>query len=499
MSISSVLERPREDSPASPGSGSRTRAWARARARGAALPSAVVAVLFAVYAVFSVRRHALMLTTGYDLGIFEQAVRSYAGGHWPVSSLKGPGYNLLGDHFSPITATLAPFYRIWPSPLTLLVAQAFLFAVAAYPLCRWAQRELGKAAAVTVGLAYGASWGIASAVVFDFHEIAFAVPLLAFSVVALGERRWRAAVWWALPLVLVKEDLGFTVAAIGLYVAWRGSRRLGLAAAAFGIAASLVEMFVVLASVNRSGYAYTQFLSSDPAAAESGSTLERILTLPLQLVSPEPKVVTLLFLAAITGFMALRSPIALLCLPTLGWRFVSSNTAYWGVIFHYSAVLMPIVFVAFVDVLVRRRRAAEAGDEGVRKAALRSQRASLGVTAAVALIMLPLFPLWQLPSLWKDDPHVTAARTVIGYIPDGASVTASNRFVPQLTSHCEVTGLGFPDMGSRYTAQWILADTKAPHGWPLTAVGESEALDQAWAQGYRTVVERDGVVLLKRP
>ena len=51
---------------------------------------------------------------------------------------------------------------------------------------------------------------------FDFHEIALAVPLLAFSVSALVRRRPGAAIAWALPLVFVKEDQGFTVAAIGV-------------------------------------------------------------------------------------------------------------------------------------------------------------------------------------------------------------------------------------------------------------------------------------------
>ncbi|MFJ6795432.1 DUF2079 domain-containing protein [Streptomyces sp. NPDC091268] len=496
MSLHSGLERPRGGSPAPLRRLARARV--RTRAREVAIPVCTVAVLFAFYTVFSVRRHDLMLTSGYDLGIFEQAVRSYAGGHWPVASLKGPNYNLLGDHFSPITATIAPFYRIWPSALTLLVAQAFLFALAAYPLCRWAQRSVGRAAALTVGLAYGTSWGIASAVVFDFHEIAFAVPLLAFSLAALGERRWRGAVGWALPLVLVKEDLGFTLAAIGAYVAWYGSRRLGLATAVFGVAASLVEMFVVLASVNEDGYAYTQSLGGDPATG-TGSVPERLLAVPQQLVWPEPKVHTLLFLAALTGFVALRSPLVLLCLPTLGWRFLSGNASYWETRFHYSAVLMPIVFAAFIDVLARRRRAAEPGGPEVRRAAKASQRASLGITAAVALIVLPLFPYRAYPDLFTTDPHVTAARAVLAAIPDGASVTASNRLVPQLTGRCDVVLLGYPQMRPRYTTQWIVSDTKAaPSGWPMSAEDEAAVLEDARAQGYRTAAEQDGVVLLER-
>ncbi len=41
-------------------------------------------------------------------------------------------------------------------------------------------------------------------------------------------------------------------------------------------------------------------------------------------------------------FLALRSPLVLLGLPTLGWRFVSGNPAYWGMNFHYNAVLARI-------------------------------------------------------------------------------------------------------------------------------------------------------------
>jgi Predicted membrane protein (DUF2079) len=63
---------------------------------------------------------------------------------------------------------------------------------------------------------------------FDFHELAFAVPLLAFSLSALVRGRTRAAAAWALPLVFVKEDQGFTVAAIGVVIlinAWRARAR----------------------------------------------------------------------------------------------------------------------------------------------------------------------------------------------------------------------------------------------------------------------------------
>ncbi|MEU1027007.1 DUF2079 domain-containing protein, partial [Streptomyces sp. NPDC005904] len=166
-----------------------------------------------------------METRSWDLGIFEQAVRAYAHLRAPVADLKGPGANILGDHFSPVTALLAPAYRLFPSPVTLLVAQALLLALSAIPVTRAATRLLGRVSGLAVGVAYGLSWGIQRAVDFDFHEICFAVPLIAFSLEALLRQRWRAALLWALPLVLVKEDLGLTLAAIALVVAFRAHRR----------------------------------------------------------------------------------------------------------------------------------------------------------------------------------------------------------------------------------------------------------------------------------
>ncbi|MFE2111656.1 DUF2079 domain-containing protein, partial [Kitasatospora sp. NPDC059463] len=312
-----------------------------------------LAGLFAVlYSCVAVNRHRRMLTQAYDLGIFEQAVRAYADGRAPVVLLKGPGYHLLGDHFHPLLATLAPFYRVFPSAVTLLVAQAVLMALAVVPLSRWAHRVGGPRLAGAVGCLTGVSWGIVEAVADDFHEIAFAVPLLAFAATALGRGRPVAAVLWALPLVLVKEDLGLTVAVVGALVCARaargsGIRALGFGVALFGLAATALTMLVVLPSFNPGGdFAYWGQVGAGEAAGAPWETAVRLVWPPLKWL--------LLGLAAATaGFLGLRSPLALLCVPTLGWRLIADNPHYWGVGYHYSAVLMPLLLAALVDALDR--------------------------------------------------------------------------------------------------------------------------------------------------
>ncbi|GAA3059844.1 hypothetical protein GCM10020000_48450 [Streptomyces olivoverticillatus] len=335
-----------------PGIGAVARAAAALRAPRLD-PYWVSGVLFVLYTTLSVCRHRRMLTMSWDLGIFEQAIQAYARLQAPVADLKGPGTNILGDHFSPVTALIAPVYRAFPSPVTLLVVQAALFAVSAVPVTRLAARRLGRGRGLAIGVAYGLSWGVQRAVDFDFHEIAFAMPLLAFALEAVVCRRWRAAVLWAAPLVLVKEDLGVTAAAVGVLILLRQrsgarDRRVvvwGGGLVAFGLAATAVALGVVIPGFNSTGsYDYWNKLDG-----EGGG--------PAPVIPLDTAVRTLLWtVLPTTGLLALRSPLLIVALPTLGWRFLSHDDHYWGTDWHYSAVLMPVVFIALTDALETARR-----------------------------------------------------------------------------------------------------------------------------------------------
>ncbi|GGZ86427.1 hypothetical protein GCM10010329_02830 [Streptomyces spiroverticillatus] len=488
----------------------------RRKVRGAA-PWAWAAALFVLYATLSVQRHRLLRTTGYDLGIFEQAVKAYSQLRLPYVPLKGEGVNLLGDHFHPVLALLAPLYRLFPAAETLLLAQAALLALAVVPLARWAGRALGRAALHAIAIGYGLSWGIASTVAFDFHEVAFAVPLLAFSLEALGRGRYEKAVLLAVPLLLVKEDLGLTLAALGGYLVWRGRRAIGFAALLGGVLGTLVITKVLLPALNSSAtYAYGEYVSDGPR----GSVLMTLLAAPLDALRPEVKAVTLVLVFAPTALLALRSPIALLALPTLGWRLLSQHDYHWETAFHYSAVLMPIVFAAAIDALTPYGRFGPFSPSGAKDnpLAARHLRASLATMVAVALVLLPSFSFGLVlrKDTWRTPDHVRAARTLLDRIPDGATVAASNRLVPQLVSRTTVVLFpGYPVPGELYdtdgtppppTSEWILHDSRPHPAWPLPdghwpypPHRQQEELARAQkTYGYRIVAEADGLTLLHR-
>lgn len=447
---------------------------------------AAALVLTLLYAALSLRRHARFETSGYDLGIFEQGVRAYADGRLPTSLLKGVDYPLLGDHFSPIIALLGPVYALVPGPGTLLVAQAVLLAVGVVPLMLWAGRALGATSTMVVGAAYGLAGGLAHAVAFDFHEIAFAVPLLAFSLSALGRRRMLAAALWAAPLVLVKEDLGLTVGAVGgviLLLGWRGSvrdRLVGLATVAFGIGATLLETTALIPAANPLGAnAYTGQVTL-PTALEQLSGL----------LTNELKISTLVVLLLPTAFFALRSPLALVAVPTLAWRFLSDNPNYWGTAFHYDAVLVPIVTAALVDVLARTPATTSAQ---------RTRRRLFLITSAIAtaalLVQSPLARLLS-PDLWREPAHALAAEAVLDRIPSGASVAASNSLAPHLTDRADVSLLGILPVEA-IAPEYVVADTSLPSQWPVSGDRLDSLLTQAARSGYRMVAEECGITLLR--
>jgi uncharacterized membrane protein len=403
-------------------------AWERA------LPWVLALVFAGLYATISVARFQRMAVRSFDLGIFEQAIRHYAHLQAPIVDLEGAGHNFLGDHWNPAIAVYAPFYRLLPSPLTLLVGQAVVIALGVVPMTRAAIRHLGRWSGVAVGLAFGMSYGIQAAVDFDIHEVSLAVPLLAFALEAFLARRWPVVVAWAAPLVLVKEDLGLTVAALGLVLVLVAARRWGSGLAVFGLASFGLTMEVLIPHFASKGSdSRLSDLASQPGTGDT--LLHRVLSLPLDVVASEPRSTTVLLLLGVTAFMAPQSPLLLMVLPTLGWRFLSTNENFWGQSFHYDLVLMPIIFAALIDGVMRARRDSWLG---------RYTRAAPTLALLVGLFLCTRYPFKDLvdPATYQPSSRAQGAERVLSKIPDGATVETDLGLIGQLTHRTQVFFVG---------------------------------------------------------
>ena len=481
------------------------------------LPSVIACAVGALYVCYSVAQWRALVAPSWDLGIFTEAAQAYSRFEAPIVPIKGPGYNLLGDHFHPLLALLGPIFRLFPSALTLLVVQDVLIAVSVLPIARLAQRLLGRGGALLVGLAYGLGWGLQGAVAAQFHEVCLAVPLLAFGGVAFVERRWSACMAWLAPLVLVKEDLGLTVFMAGLAIAWRarGEGRpavlRGLAYALFGIIAFVVTVKVLLPAMNPAG---TWAYSLDGAATgagtpTAGTTAARAIpSLWDILTTPSVKLVTLLVLLAGAGVVGSASPWFALVLPTLAWRFAGSVEAYYGWdSWHYNAVLVPIAACSLLDVmsqwLTPECAAAETGadseDEAPASSARRWRVAAWVVVCVPALslaITASALPLWQLPSL-TEDPRMAAAQGALDAVPEGVSVETDTTLLARLVPGREVYWVG--TTGKMETPpEYVVIDARS-YAWGGQQV-DAESWGSAAHPGhtYETIYSKAGFRVARR-
>jgi uncharacterized membrane protein len=489
----------------------------------------IALAVFVAYDTISVFRYLRLDPGSWDLGIFTEYVKQIAHARAPVVSIRGSGFNLLGDHFQPIVGLLAPFFRVFPTPETLLVAQALLTAVSVIPVCRAAQELLGTWASRGIGLAYGFSWGLQQMVNFDFHEIAFAVPLLAFSLSALVRRRLRPAVLWALPLVFVKEDQGFTVAAIGLVIAGSGLAmlraarrsaaaggpgrdpasepepaawiRAGALLAVWGLAWSVLAIMVIIPHFNPAHH--YPYWNDGGVIGPGGHPSAGALLHQLTMAGHEKLWTTYLILLPV-AFLALRSPLALIAVPSLALRFISTNSYFWGTGWHYDATVMPIVFLAAVDGMAafgaasrRREPARRRGPPWLPapgEAVARYGAAVLAVIAGFLAFRFPLDTLWNAQT-YKITSHVSAENAAMARVPDGVTVETTLAMLAPLAARDDTYWIGiYPNPAPAY----VVFD-EDDSGWsppPANVLTFLEQRHPGWA--YQRIFSDDGVSVFRR-
>lgn len=444
---------------------------------------AAAACVFALYAYLRYRQGSFF---GWDLGIFDQTVRSYAHFHLPHittmrhDSATDPGKLEWTDHFSPILVVLAPLYWISNSAYNLLLAQAVLLAAAGLPIFAFARRRLGVLPSYLVVCVYLLYWPLQSALAFDFHEAAFAPLLIALLIERADARRWRQAAVAAVLLLLVKEDMGLVVAMTGVWImirAGRGERldrrqrRIGVYFAAGGMAAMVLIIEVVMPLEGGSSMRNWQY---DNIGATPGKAAAHLLAHPslfvTELIDPHVKVDTILWLMLPVLFLCLRSSLLLLAVPLVIERYFSSDGFYWIKDYHYNSFLAAIIVMAAAD--------------GVSRFRWRKLHLAWGVAAvAVSVAILPKFPLWALTHrpLWRNSGAVQAEQHLLAQVPAGADVLVPWAADPYTQGHVHPINNGY---------------TKVAPEWMLTAdlTADVAALNQslpASARGARYVAVAD--------
>jgi uncharacterized membrane protein len=418
------------------------RAWVWLRRRTApqwALVAAIAAYT-AYFTVVTLRVHHGLGTSAYDYGLYDQGI-------WLMSRFESPfvtlmGRNLMGDHTSFILLLIVPLYWLFPAAGTLFFVQSLVVGLGALPVFLYARRRLEHEwFAVVLGLCYLLHPAVAWTNRENFHPDAFVGVLVGFAIYGALERKWRLYAVFVVLSLMVKEDVSLVIVPLGIWVALRRDRRIGLITILGSLSFMILAMFVIMRSLIG---VPTRNLWRIPFGGPTGvirETIER----PGNVVDhfrSDHRPFYFWQMTFPTAWVFARLPdVAMISALVLFTNMLSTYWYQYQVEYHYSLIAVPALVIGTAYAI------------GAIRAHLR--KFAVGAVAVASLwscLMWGAIPLGSLIMPWNDDPigreiasgwppshpSAVAARELVALVPEDAPVSAHHAITAHLARREQV-------------------------------------------------------------
>jgi uncharacterized membrane protein len=318
----------------------------------------IIFVFFFIWLSFG--RHDALKSYLNDISAYDQAIWNTVHGHFmqiSISAFDEP--NMFASRFSPSLLFFVPFYMIYSSPKWLLLFQALAAGASAVPIYLLAKEKLKSAG---LGLVFLLSYllypVLHNGLLYDFHEIVFAVGFAAWAFYFIEKRNDKLFILFSVLLILTQEYLALLVFGMAVYQMfikkrWRFGVTVGFSALLYY---AVILLFVMphLAQSGKPGFladtgAYASrytWLGSSPT-----EMIKNMIIHPIQMLEVvfSPARLKYIFLLAAPVFsLALYSwPMAII-LPVLPLYLLSSNPMTYNIFFYHSAIFAPFVFFSAI-------------------------------------------------------------------------------------------------------------------------------------------------------
>jgi uncharacterized membrane protein len=465
------------------------------------LPALLLGLAIFIYAVgfsaLTVNRYAAFEARALDLGNLHQTVWNIAHGQ-PFHMTNQPGtVNRLSLHVEPILLPIALFYWLHDGPETLLILQAVVVALGAWPLYALARHRLRHGwPALALALVYLLNPTIQAANWLEFHPVTLAPTFLMAAYYFLVTGHNRSFALFALLAAACKEEIGLLLFMIGGYavVVLRrpklGSWTMALALSWSLLAVLGIQQFFAAGNIHWGRYDY---LGETPL-----DKLLRLFTAP-QLVWQQLQAADamgyLFRLLWPVGFLALLAPaVLLLALPSLAINLLADFPPMHEVFtLIYAAPILPFVMLAMV--------------EGVARVAdgrwpVAGGRWRIATQMVVVLWVMGCAGWAQvqqgyLPGGGNYQPYTVSdhdrrAAAIIAQIPADAKVSAQDKLDPHVAGR--ETVYIFPRVED---ADTIFVDVTGP-AWPQHPNDLYTTVQQLLAGDFGVAAADDGYLLLRK-
>lgn len=309
-----------------------------------------IAIYIAWFSFFTLHRFNSLHANYYDLGIMDQTVYNTSQGR--LLELTDPEGSAtikrMAIHNDILLAALAPLYLFHAGPETLLVTQTVMLAMGAIFVYLIAL-ELTKRKFVALSYAFmylmypALQWSNT----YDFHMVTFVTTLMLALYYALTKEKYGHAALCFFLILFAKEQTAMATALLGLLLFFRGHvlfpktkdvrnlKNIGLAfffTSIMWFAASIWLIIPYFRQAQHFALARFDHIGDPAKVAESvftGSSLSYFISLFGPLL-----------------FVSLLSPVVLVLAPELALNVLSNNPNMHSIIFHYTAVLTPVLFIS---------------------------------------------------------------------------------------------------------------------------------------------------------
>lgn len=364
-----------------------------------------------------------------DMAIYEQAMYNTLHGHFLAYSIdiRYPRTELhrFADHFEPIIVGFVPLYALWQTPLWFLLAQALVPATGAVPVARMATEWCRSPwAGLTMAGLYLLFPGLHLALWHDFHPIVLAGAFVLWGL-HWGLRRRAGLCVLSLVLALAcKESVPGTVVVVGLYLAWRGQKHLGLSIACGAVVWGLVAVLAVPRWFSPTGATFYSHLLDGPTDvlasagglwAYAGTRLDYLASV----------------LGSVGGVCVLAPVELALAGPELALALLSNNRWMHSLQAHYHVLLSVGVLLGAARALawLRAQAPGPAGRIlGVTPSTARQAAVLLVVLTSLVMLRGEKQILTTFSWSWfaGRSPEQKQLARLLAQIPDGASVLTND-------------------------------------------------------------------------
>ena len=404
-------------------------------------------------------------------------------------------YSILGNHFSPLLAALAPVFLIWSNVRALFLIQTVGLAAAGLILQQIVRRKYPDLAPLFL-LAFYMNAALHDVALIEFRRVTLAVPFLAMALYALHLRkRWPMLIGLLLAL-LCKESIGLIVCMVGVYllVAER-DWRWGVPLAVIGLAWTFVMVLWVCPAFRTTRQGPAIYLHSyfGLSGGTHGEILSQLLQTPLSLLRRivDREVLGALWrvflpLGLVLPFLSPRW--AMIALPLMGYMLISIAPSMRRLEGWYMASLLPVFFAAIAVAMTRGSR---------RRARILIAVLLCGTIAGFVLYSrAPLGGMYEAHHFQRTAHHRLAAQAV-SQVPVDARIAAQDPYVPHLSHREHIYLYPWVSIGLE-NVEYLLLDRHL-HPYPLQPHEMSAKIDDHIADTAYTIAwEADGIYLFRR-